>query len=304
MSTQNQFLDNLFSKKRPIPDYSLKLVEFFKKNKDLIENIDEKELKKQTTTPDYMVQLTNDVKNYGDYLNAFISASVNFKPVYNIPERSECVDDFAIIAKEVEDNKVTYDNYSQSFSFKKEIVMNDVYRDIQFNFGVFQFVLKPDKVEMHPSKGNTPKDGKYHPYILNGSGYKVCLGTFLEQYKAAMNSMRFHLAYSIVIQCVSNYGGDSFNGTAAGPQNPIMYWVGHLCSVCDNTVKTEDINVCSKTNRIICPSCVDTGLCTDENDKEIYHPDTLKECKSCNKKASTVIKGRCLLCRQKALTSV
>lgn len=303
MSTQGQFLDNLFSKKKAVPEYSTKMIEFIRKVKDIVDQIDCNELKKATSTPEIMVKLTAETKNYGDYVNAFITASASFKPVYSIPERSECNDDFKKIAEETSDGKITYDNYSQSFSFKKEVVMNDVYRDIQFNFGYFQFYLKPDRVEMHPIGNNTSKDGRYHPYILNGTSNKVCLGTFLDQYKAAISSMRFHLAYSIVMQCVTNYGGDSLNGTSAGPQNPIMLWVGQICSVCDNTVKTEEMSVCSKTNRVICPSCVDTGLCTDETDKEIYHPDLLKECKSCNKKAATVIKGRCLSCRQKALTS-
>lgn len=304
MSTQAQFLETLFSKKKPVPDYSVKMIEYIRKVKDIADKIDDKELKKATSTPEIMVQLTTETKNYGEYVNAFISASANFKPIYSVPEKSECVDDFKKIAEEASDGKVTYDNYTQSFSFKRQVVMNDVYRDIQFDFGLFQFYLRMDRVEMHPIGNNSDKGGKYHPYILNGTGNKVCLGTFVEQYKAAMSSMRFHLAYSIAIQCVTNYGGDSMNGTSAGPQNPIMLWVGQVCSVCDNTVKTEEMSLCSKTNRSICPSCIDTGLCTDETDKEIYHPDLLKECKSCNKKAATVIKGRCLACRQKALNSV
>ena len=117
-----------------------------------------------------------------------------------------------------------------------------------------------------------------------------------------MASMRYHIAYSLVIQCLTQYGGDMLNGGKHGPQNPIELWVGQVCSVCDGQVKTEDISVCGKTHRAICPTCVDTGECTDESNKEIYHPDTLKKCSKCELKTSTCIRNVCLKCREEALT--
>lgn len=301
MSTLNQFLDHQLSSKKAVPDYSQKFIEFIKKANGIVGDQNEKDLKGVTSTPDYMIKFCDMSKNYGEYINAFLSVVSRFKPIYSIPTRDECIADFTAIAAEVVDGKILYDNYSQSFVFNKEIVMNDVYRDIQFNFGEFKFILKQDKVEFVPIKNNTVKGNKTHPYMLDNN--KLCLGTFLEQYKAAMKTLRYHLAYSIVMQCVTNYGGDQFNGTAAGPASPIMQWVGQICSVCDNSVMLDKMALCSKTNRAICPACIDTGLCTDEVDKETYHPDLIKECKSCNKKSGTVIRNKCLACRQKALTS-
>lgn len=302
MTSQSEYLDFVLSKNKPIPDYTIKLMEFVLKAHEIIKDENITALKNLTSTPESIANLCTVAKNYGEYVNAFLTVSSKFKPVYNAPTKQECKDDFAAIKNDLTDDSLQYDIYSPGFLFKREIVMNDVYRDIKFNFGRFQFYLKNDKAEMMPIGNNTEKNGQYHPYIIKGTN-KICLGTYDLPYKSAMASMRYHLAYTIVMQCVTEYGGDMLNGTAAGPQNPIMLWVGQVCSVCDDAVKTEEMSVCGKTNRAICPKCIDSGICTDETDDEIYHPDVIKECKSCNKKSASVIRGKCLVCRKAAVGS-
>lgn len=307
MSSLNEFVAFVLSKRSVIPDYTIKMIEFIRKSHESTKDIklNKSSIEALTSTPDEIMSLCAYAKTYGDYCNAFLSSSIKFKALFNRPSKEELIADFAAIKADLEEENrdIAYDSYAQGFSFKKTIIMNDVYRDIKFDFGSFIIVFGPTYVEMHPNKNNTMRNDQLHPYIVRGSR-KVCLGTYSEPYKLAMASLRYHAAYILVMQCITQYGGDMLNGSAAGPQNALELWVGQICSICDGQVKTEEISVCGKTNRAICPSCVDTGMCTDEIDGEVYHSDVIKLCKTCNKKTSTVIRSKCLSCRQKALASV
>ena len=306
MASQHEFINYALSRQCVTPEYTLRMLDFLQKSHESIKDfkLDHDTIKALTSTPKEIIDLCTHARKYADYCNAFLSSSVKFKPVFNLPTKKEIVDDFTAIKGDLADGEViTYDTYSQGFLLTRNVVMNDVYRDIQFDFGQFNIFLKPDRAEMSPIKNNTKRNDQYHPYIIRGTS-KICLGTYNEPYIMAMSSLRYHAAYTLVIQCITEYGGDMLNGSAAGPQNPIELWVGQICSICDGQVNTEDISVCGKTHRAICPSCVDTGICTDEVDGEVYHSDVIKLCKTCNKKTSTVIRSKCLSCRQKALVGV
>ena len=300
MSTATEFVKVHSSNKKILPDYVSQLVDFVKAANAIIGDSSAKDIVKvdNSSTPIQIIALCDIGKSYGDYVNAFFTANSKFKPIIGLASAKEAVEDFTFIKKECP--SIAFDVYSKVFSVKRNITMTDVYRDIKFDFGQFTLTFGATEVHLYPDGGNTVRNGQTHPYIINGTT-KLCMGGYAEPYKSAMASMRYHTAYSLIMQCLTQYGGDMLNGSKDGPQNPIALWVGQICSVCDGQVQIDEISACGKTNRAICPTCVDTGMCTDESDKEIYHPDTLKKCSKCELKTSTVIRGICLKCREKAI---
>lgn len=297
--TIKQFISFLKRKNKALPDYSSHFVEFIKEVYPHISNF-KVEDKKYEETPQEICNLHTVVKKMGDYAIAYINSSKEFDPVYYNTPSEDITKDLEYIKTNSSHPDTFYvDDYNGGvIIFQKEIITKDVYRDLEFNFGIFKFTMGKNVVKMSTISSNTQRNGMYHPYQV---GDKVCLGSFKDAYITAMLTHNFYAAYTLVMQCLTVYGGDMLNGRVDGPQNPIELWVGQICSVCDSQVKTDDIKVCNSTNRAICPNCVDSAGCIDEIDGEIYHPDVLKSCSACGKSTSTVIRKTCLSCRKKAV---
>jgi hypothetical protein len=278
---------------KSIPDYTEQFVKAIRLMAKEVEGFDEKQY--PDVTPENVLRLSKIGKDYYDYINAFLLSNRKFIGNYGIASEKEIEDDIEFISKEVKDKSVHCDFYETSIIFTREIQMHDVYRDASFNFGNFKIYMLPTRVRVCCHSNNTKKNEHYHPYV---QGERLCLGEYLEPYKVLMKNFRYYAAYQLVIRCMTEYSGDGLNGTQAGPHNPIAEWTGQNCTVCDEIVQIENIQVCGKTGRVICPKCIDTGECTDETDGDNYHPDVLKICTKCKKKASTVLHGKCLGCRR------
>jgi hypothetical protein len=276
-----------------LPANTKKYLQKIKELYNLIEKFEQPE--ELNSTPKEIIDLTDFVNNNNNLLNYLSSVAV-FSPVYNLQNEKDCIEDLEAIAKETEDFKVVIETLS--LSFKLRVKMKDVFTDSIFDFGYFRIIMRHSDVIAQPAGENTERGGYYHPYIRANL---VCLGEYLEPYQLMMKSCQYFSAYTLVKQCLTLYGGNDNAGTAAGPYQMAITWIGQPCSVCDETVQPEDTTVCGKSNRPICPKCVDTGICNDENDGENYHPDVLKVCDKCGKRTSTVIRGVCLNCRRKDL---
>lgn len=298
LSIEN-FVSYVSSKNKPIPDYTSRTIKFIKESSDLLSKFEFEKHKKYTETPEEIIGLIDLMRNHGDYVTAFAKNVNLFTPIYCSISDEDIIKDLNFIKNDTIKDYFLIDDYNGGMIvFNKEIITKDVYRDVSFNFGVFKFQMMNDKVNMIQFLNNTNRNGMYHPYQVKD---KLCLGGFKGPYEVAMSTKSYFTAYSLIMQCLTVYGGDMLNGQAAGPQNPIELWVGQVCSVCDSSVPTDDIKVCNKTNRAICQECIDSAGCIDEVNQEVYHPDVLKSCSTCGKLTSTVIRKVCLSCRQKTL---
>lgn len=296
--TIKEYISILKQDIHPLPSYIQEVISFVNQSHEAISDF--KFDRSVQETPKEVLKLAEITQRYGDFLVAFSKNINNFKPVYCATPDETIEKDLEYIKSNTTDFCI--DGYDGSkILFSKNIIMSDVYRDIKHDFGFFKFIMRKDRVYMTKLSGNTERNGQYHPYQ---TADKVCLGSYKDPYTKAMESNNFYVAYTLLMGCLTVYGGDDLKGVQAGPQNPIELWIGQVCSVCDSQVLLEDIQVCGKTNRVICPNCVDSGSCTDEVNNEIYHPDVLKSCSSCGKTASTVIRGVCYGCREKAVVGV
>lgn len=293
MGKYAEFARKIIGYNKSIPDYTEQFVTAIRLMAKEVDGFDEK--KYPDVTPESILRLSKIGRDYYDYMNAFLLSNSRFIGNYASASEKEIDDDIEFISKEVKDKSVHCDPYEKMIGFTREINMYDVHRDTSFNFGKFTIYMFNTKVKVCCHSNNTKRNDHYHPYVQRE---KLCLGEYLEPYKILMKNFRFHAAYQLVIKCMTEYSGDGLNGTQAGAHNPIAEWTGQNCTVCDEVVKIENIRVCGKTNRVICPKCVDTGECTDEIDGDNYHPDVLKVCTKCKKRASTVIRGKCLECRK------
>lgn len=291
------FVSTIAKKRKPLPEYLNNLINYINQSHKLISDF--KIDKDVTETPKEILDLINTTIQYGDYIVAFSKNVNEYKPVYCAIPQETLTKDLEFIRDNSVKESFVIDDYGNSITFVKEIIMNDVHRDIKHNFGFFKMIMYDNYVKMVKQANNSERNGRYHPYHTPED--KLCLGTYLGPYQIAMRSNNFYAAYSLVLHCLTVYGGDDLKGRSEGPQNPIELWIGQVCSVCDSSVPIDEISVCGKTNRAICPNCIDSLSCTDEINGEIYHPDVLKSCSVCNKLTSTVIRKVCLGCREKKL---
>jgi hypothetical protein len=210
----------------------------------------------------------------------------------------EACEDLKSIMESSTDKKISVDIYDRSIIFNQAILTEDVDRGVSFDFGVFRFKMFHDHVTCAGVAKNKKIGDSLHPYIRSG---KVCLGTYLPEYKAAMQAMRFHIAYSLLIQCLSIYGGDQDNGTREGPHVGIANWIGNICGVCDTPFTVDTGAVCHLSATSICNACIDSGVCADEVTGEIILPALMKVCKECGKKSHTCVRNTCISCRRKKI---
>lgn len=291
------FVEYLMSCKKPFPDYLRYMLEFVKTIKD--SNIPlEYHQEGLTETPAEILTLIAALKPNHDYIRASIDSLINFKPIFGVASVEEACADLCAIKNSSPDKKISVDTYDRTIIFNQEIVTEDVDRGVSFNFGVFKFKMYHDTVVCGGVAKNKKVGDSLHPYIRGG---KVCLGTYLPEYKAAMHAMRFHVAYSLLIQCLSIYGGDQDNGTRNGPYVGIANWIGNICGVCDTPFAIDTGTVCNSSGASICNECVDSGVCTDEVTGNIVLPALMKTCTDCGKKSITCVRNTCVSCRRKKI---
>lgn len=294
------FVEYLMSCKKPLPDYLRYMLDFVKTVKDSNMPL-EYNPNGLTETPPEILTLMAALKPNHDYIRASIDSLLSFKPVFGLASINEACEDLKSIRDTSTDKKISVDTYDRSITFNQAIVTEDVDRGVSFDFGVFKFKMLHDHVVCGGIAKNKKIGDSLHPYIRSG---KVCLGTYLPEYKSAMHAMRFHVAYSLLIQCLSIYGGDQDNGTREGPYVGIANWIGNICGVCDTPFAIDTGTVCSTSGTSICNECVDSGVCADEVTGSIVLPALMKACTECGKKSTTCVRNTCISCRRKKILGV
>lgn len=279
-----------------LPKYTKECVKAIKQCAAAIEKMPD--LSAVHSTPQEVVDLIRVVSNHVGDIRYFRDYSPEFEPLINFSTEEDSIKDIETIRADVDDLQL--DPFNNSVNFKRKIKIYDPETDTEFDFGSFKFGMRPKHVVFIPAGNNDSRGDAYHPYMR---GTKVCLGEYEPAYIEFMKTMNYHAAYTALISCLTIYGGNSIIGGAASPFQMLSLWIGQVCSVCDTATQNENLSV-TNNGEVICNKCVDSGICTDEYNSEVYHPSKLKKCKECNKTTSTVIKTTCLQCRQAKLTKV
>lgn len=279
-----------------LPKYTKECIHGLKQCAEAVAKIPD--LSNISSTPQELLDLIKVVSAHTGNIRYFRDYSAEFEPLINFSTEEDSVKDIETIRSDVDDLQL--DPFNVSINFKRKIKIYDPETDTEFDFGSFKFGMR-SKCVVFVAAGNNEKRGDaYHPYM---SGTKVCLGEYEPAYIEFMKTMNYHAAYTALISCLTIYGGNSVIGGAASPYQMLSLWIGQVCSVCDTATQNENLSV-TNNGEVICDKCVDSGICTDEYDGEVYHPSKLKKCKECTKTTSTVIKSTCLQCRQAKLTKV